>query len=183
MNEKISEKKFFVYSPPLTLEQLTNRLKEFSCIPPPVQNRAFFCNSTLNKDISQQLTVFHQCVVSCSLRRSVRMSLGICPGVSSKFWRVVGSFKSRYLGAKLKLRSVAFQPCMARGGGICGKNWRNKGFRPKVMPKTRFFWGHKSGSSHFRGAWDPLFQMWSQFRYVLQKVWVKSFQMSYGPVR
>ena len=27
--------------------------------------------------------------------RSVRMSLGICPGVSSKFWRVVGSFKSR----------------------------------------------------------------------------------------
>ena len=21
----------------------------------------------------------------------------------------------------------------------CCKNWRNKGFRPKVMPKTRFF--------------------------------------------
>ena len=30
-----------------------------------------------------------------SLWRSVRMSLGICPGVSSKFWRLVGSFKSR----------------------------------------------------------------------------------------
>ena len=30
-----------------------------------------------------------------SIRRSVRMSLGICPGVSSKFWRLVGSFKSR----------------------------------------------------------------------------------------
>ena len=29
------------------------------------------------------------------IRRSVRMSLGICPGVSSKFWRLVGSFKSR----------------------------------------------------------------------------------------
>ena len=77
----------------------------------------------------------------------------------------------------------SFPTMYGKGGGICGKNWRNKGFRPKVMPKTRFFWGHKSGSSHFRVAWGPLFQWWCQFRYVPQKIWVKSFQMSYGHVR
>ena len=76
----------------------------------------------------------------------------------------------------------SFPTMYGKGGGRCGKNWRNQGFRPKVMPKTRFFWGHKSGSSHFRVAWDPLFQRWCQFRYVPQKVWVKSFQMSYGHV-
>ena len=77
----------------------------------------------------------------------------------------------------------SFPTMYGKGGGICCKNWRNKGFRPKVMPKTRFFWGHKSGSSHFRVAWGPLFQWWCQFRYVPQKIWVKSFQMSYGHVR
>ena len=53
----------------------------------------------------------------------------------------------------------------------------------KLCLKQGFFWGHKSGSSHFRVASDPLFQRWCQFRYVPQKVWVKSFQMSYGHVR
>ena len=77
----------------------------------------------------------------------------------------------------------SFPTMYGKGGGRCGKNWRNQGFRPKVMPKTRFFWGHKSGSSHFRVAWGPLFQRWCQFRYVPQKIWVKSFQMSYGHVR
>ena len=33
----------------------------------------------------------------------------------------------------------SFPTMYGKGGGICGKNWRNKGFRPKVMPKTRFF--------------------------------------------
>ena len=77
----------------------------------------------------------------------------------------------------------SFPTMYGKGGGRCGKNLRNQGFRPKIMPKTRFFWGHKSGSSHFRVAWGPLFQRWCQFRYVPQKVWVKSFQMSYGHVR
>ena len=77
----------------------------------------------------------------------------------------------------------SFPTMYGKGGGRCGKNWRNQGFRPKVMPKTRLFWGHKSGSSHFRVAWGPLFQRWCQFRYVPQKIWVKSFQMSYGHVR
>ena len=77
----------------------------------------------------------------------------------------------------------SFPTMYGNGGGIFGKNWRNKGFRQKVMPKTRLFWGHKSGSSHFRLAWGPLFQRWCQFRYVPQKIWVKSFQMSYGHVR
>ncbi len=52
----------------------------------------------------------------------------------------------------------SFPTMYGKGGGRCGKNWRNQGFRPKVMPKTRLFGGHKSGSSHFRVAWDPLFQ-------------------------
>ena len=33
----------------------------------------------------------------------------------------------------------SFLTMYGKGEGICGKNWRNKGFRPKVMPKTRFF--------------------------------------------
>merc|ERR1719479_115956 len=33
----------------------------------------------------------------------------------------------------------SFPTMYGKGGGICCKNWRNKGFRPKVMPKTRFF--------------------------------------------
>ena len=33
----------------------------------------------------------------------------------------------------------SFPTMYGKGGGRCGKNWRNKGFRPKVMPKTRFF--------------------------------------------
>ena len=77
----------------------------------------------------------------------------------------------------------SFPTMYGKGGGRCGKNWRNQGFRPKVMPKTRFFWGHKSGSSHFRVASDPLFQRCCQFQYVPQKIWVKSFQMSYGHAR
>ena len=52
----------------------------------------------------------------------------------------------------------SFPTMYGKGGGRCGKNWRNQGFRPKVMPKTRLFGGHKSGSSHFRVASDPLFQ-------------------------
>ena len=52
----------------------------------------------------------------------------------------------------------SFPTMYGKGGGRCGKNWRNQGFRPKVMPKTRLFGGHKSGSSHFRVAWGPLFQ-------------------------
>ena len=39
-------------------------------------------------------TCFQRCSIESNshcLGRSVRMSLGICPGVSSKFWRVVGS--------------------------------------------------------------------------------------------
>ena len=50
------------------------------------------------------------------LRHSVRMSLGVCPGPSPKFWRLVGCFKFRSLGAKTTLRSVAFQPCIWMGG-------------------------------------------------------------------
>ena len=70
----------------------------------------------------------------------------------------------------------SFPTLYGKGGmrGRCGKKNRHK---------TRFFWGHKSGSSHFRVASDPLFQRWCQFRYVPQKIWVKSFQMSYGHVR
>ena len=47
------------------------------------------------------------------LRHSVRMSLGVCPGPSPKFWRLVGCIKFWSLGAKSKLRSVAFQPCIS----------------------------------------------------------------------
>ena len=50
------------------------------------------------------------------LWHSVRMSLGVCPGASPKFWRLVGCFKFRSLGAKTTLRSVAFQPCIWMGG-------------------------------------------------------------------
>ena len=55
-------------------------------------------------------------VPSFALRHSVRMSLGVCPGPSPKFWRLVGCFKFRSLGAKTTLRSVAFQPCIWMGG-------------------------------------------------------------------
>ena len=44
------------------------------------------------------------------------MSLGVCPGPSPKFWRLVGCIKFRSLGAKTTLRSVAFQPCIPWGG-------------------------------------------------------------------
>jgi len=33
----------------------------------------------------------------------------------------------------------SFPTMYGKGGGRCGKNWRNQGFRPKIMPKTRFF--------------------------------------------
>ena len=33
----------------------------------------------------------------------------------------------------------SFPTMYGKGGGRCGKNWRNQGFRPKVMPKTRLF--------------------------------------------
>ena len=33
----------------------------------------------------------------------------------------------------------SFPTMYGKVGGRCGKNWRNQGFRPKVMPKTRLF--------------------------------------------
>ena len=69
------------------------------------------------------------------------------------------------------------------GGGRCGRNGSNQGFRPKIRPKTRFFGGHKYWLSHFRVTWDAQFLSWRQFRCVPSKVWVKTFKMSYGHVR
>ena len=79
------------------------------------------------------------------------MSLGICPGVSSKFGRLVGSFKSRYLGAKLKLRSVAFQPCMARGGVYVVKIGEIKVFVQKLCLKQGFF--EDTNLDHLTSGW------------------------------
>ena len=33
----------------------------------------------------------------------------------------------------------SFPTMYGKGGGRCGKNWRNRGFRPKIKPKTSFF--------------------------------------------
>ena len=49
------------------------------------------------------------------------------------------------------------------GGGRCGRNGSNQGFRPKIRPKTRVFGRHKYGLSHFRVAW---------LKFVKPKLWL-----------
>ena len=34
----------------------------------------------------------------------------------------------------------SFPSMYGKVGGICGKDWWNQGFRPKIRPKTSFFW-------------------------------------------
>ena len=46
------------------------------------------------------------------IRHCVSMSAWFCPTTLAKFWRLVGCFKSRYLIAKWKPRSTAFQRCI-----------------------------------------------------------------------
>ena len=107
------------------------------------------------KDVHRQL----QCsdVHTDCLWHSVRMSLGVCPGPSPKFWRLVGCFKFWSLGAKSKLRSVAFQPCISMGGGKYSKNWRKTWFRPNFRPKNTNFSGQKFWPSDFGGVCGPKF--------------------------
>ena len=107
------------------------------------------------------------------------MSLGICPEVSPKFWRLVGVFKSGFLIANRKLWSIAFQWYIT-WGGRCGWNGSNQGFCLKFWPKTMYFGGHKSGSSDFRGVWDPNILKCQHFWHYPSKIWVKTVKMSYG---
>ena len=107
------------------------------------------------------------------------MSLGVCPEVSPKFWRLVGVFKSGFLIANRKLWSIAFQWYIT-WGGRCGWNGSNQGFCLKFWPKTMYFGGHKSGSSDFRGVWDPNILKCQHFWHYPSKIWVKTVKMSYG---
>ena len=84
---------------------------------------------------------------------------------------------------QMKAKIHSFPTMYILGGGRCGRNGSNQGFRPKIRPKTRFFGGHKYWLSHFRVTWDAQFLSWRQFRCVPSKVWVKTFKMSYGHVQ
>ena len=84
---------------------------------------------------------------------------------------------------QMKAKIHSFPTMYILGGGRCGRNGSNQGFRPKIRPKTRFFGGHKYWLSHFRVTWDAQFLSWRQFRCVPRKVWVKTFKMSYGHVQ
>ena len=48
-----------------------------------------------------------------AIGQGIRSFLQRSPDVSPKFWRLVGSFKSWLLCAKLKPRSIAFQRCIS----------------------------------------------------------------------
>ena len=84
---------------------------------------------------------------------------------------------------QMKAKIHSFPTMYILGGGRCGRNGSNQGFRPKIRPKTRFFGGHKYWLFHFRVTWDAQFLSWRQFRCVPRKVWVKTFKMSYGHVQ
>ena len=84
---------------------------------------------------------------------------------------------------QMKAKIHSFPTMYILGGGRCGRNGSNQGFRPKIRPKTRFFGGHKYWLFHFRVTWDAQFLSWRQFRCVPSKVWVKTFKMSYGHVQ
>ena len=62
----------------------------------------------------------------------------------------------------MKLRSIAFQPCLARGGR-CDKNWRNQGFRTRIRPKTRCFFFTEIWIISLQGGLGPTILKVMQF--------------------
>ena len=85
----------------------------------------FPASMKLNQTLSMNLKVYNFSFPLISLifqfmqvwfhyiRQGIRSFLQSSPDVSPKFWRLVGSFKSRLLCAKLKPRSIAFQRCIS----------------------------------------------------------------------
>ena len=116
---------------------------------------------------------------------SVRMSLGICPGASPKFWRSVGSIFFFFENTMRKLRSIAFQPCISWGGKYFW-NGSNKWFRPNFRPENTNFGGHFSWSPDFGGLWDLKTWNFVSFDIIPKKYWLKRDKWamsSYGRVK
>ena len=82
---------------------------------------------------------------------------------------------------QMKAKIHSFPTMYILGGGRCGRNGSNQGFRPRIRPKNIYFSGTKSWSSDFGGVWDPQILKCCHFRHYPSK-WV-SVKMSYGHVR
>ena len=84
---------------------------------------------------------------------------------------------------QMKAKIHSFPTMYILGGGRCGRNGSNQGFRPRIRPKNIYFSGTKSWSSDFGGVWDPQILKCYHFRHYPSKVWWISVKMSYGHVR
>ena len=62
----------------------------------------------------------------------------ICPDASSKFWRFAGFTKYFFKNTIRKLRSIAFQRCILRGGLPLVEVSQNEDFVQKTASKTAF---------------------------------------------
>ena len=94
--------------------------------------------------------MFYYCIVFAIV---IQSNFVVVPSPKSMMWLGHLSQIIEWLGHLI----VPNKSIFFFGGGRCGRNGSNQGFRPKIRPKTRFFGGHKYGLSHFRVAWDAKF--------------------------
>ena len=73
-----------------------------------------------------------------SIRRSVRSCSQTIPEALAKFWRAAGSKVKAFAYMVRKLRSIAFQRCIWRGGLPLVEMAENKDFPKKKAWKTSF---------------------------------------------
>ena len=114
------------------------------------------------------------------LRHYVRYCDESFPEALPKFWRPAGWKKYFFKNTMRKLRSIAFQRCILRGGLPLVEVSQNKDFLQKTASKTGFLRDTKLDQLTLEGAGTPNFKSTDIFDMFPENLGAKAFRWAIG---